>query len=353
MIAKLAGRIVVLTTCALLLPNAVVPAAELAIGSAAFVLPMVDPQTASEHSARPAVATAVTVSADGTMVAAGGDDHFVRVWDTRTGERIARLEGHQDWVRGTHFSPNGQQLASVGNDGALRVWNPLSGVEMKDKLRTGNRPLSSVAFHPDGRHVLTVGFRTPMQMFNLTGSEPSIDYTCACEDTRCVAVSKEGRLAAAAGRNGRLRVWDLETGLPAMADVPADTQRIYSVVFSPNGQMIATGGDGRRIRFWSLEDGELLAEMSTGGVKIRSMLFLNSEQLVVGGVDNSISVWSISSRLPTHRLIGHTGAVAGLASDASGKIVASASYDTTVRIWQLGQPDPARAAAVEKPTPLR
>lgn len=330
---------------AALLPSGA-SAAELATPRAAFVLSLRDATTERDRTEPPrhAVATAVAVSPDGAFVAAGGDDHCVRLWDTLSGEEIARLEGHEDWVRGLQVSPDGERLASVANDATLRFWSPKTGQPTTEPLRLGRGPLSAVAFRPQEEQVLTVGFRTPLQVFDLGNAGVSNEYACACEDTRSIAVSPNGRWAAAAGRNGRLRVWDLHAGR-ALPDVPAETQRIHSVVFSPTGDIIATGGDSRRVRFWNPADGELLAELPTDTTKIRSLLFLSSEQLAVGGVDNTLSVWSISSRLPTHRLIGHTGTVESLACDASGRVLASASYDTTVRVWRLGRPGVHEAAS--------
>ena len=43
-------------------------------------------------------------SRDGRMVATACDDHRGRVFDARTGETLATLEGHSDWIRTTAFS---------------------------------------------------------------------------------------------------------------------------------------------------------------------------------------------------------------------------------------------------------
>jgi WD40 repeat protein len=75
-------------------------------------------------------------------------------------------------------------------------------------------------------------------------------------------------------------------------------------------------------------------------------MFLNDTTLATGGSDNRVSIWDLNSRQVMRRLEGHTGTVAALACDATGETLVSASYDTTLRIWNLGKsetPDVAQS----------
>ena len=55
-----------------------------------------------------------------------------------SGEEIAVLEGHSDWVRNLAFSPTGDILASASNDGTVRLWDVASGEEIA--VRTSLAP---------------------------------------------------------------------------------------------------------------------------------------------------------------------------------------------------------------------
>jgi len=67
------------------------------------------------------------LSADGHRVAAGGTDGKVHVWDTRTDQLVAIMEGHTGGVPGVAFSSDGEMLVSGGFDGAVRIWAAASG----------------------------------------------------------------------------------------------------------------------------------------------------------------------------------------------------------------------------------
>ena len=66
----------------------------------------------------------IVFSPDGTMLATGGEDATIRLFDTHaeTGAQQLVLRGHGFLVSGLDFSPDGKQLVSAAPDGVVRVW---------------------------------------------------------------------------------------------------------------------------------------------------------------------------------------------------------------------------------------
>jgi WD40 repeat protein len=62
----------------------------------------------------------VTASADGTA----------RLWNL-SGEELAVLEGHTDWVWSAAFSPDGERLLTASDDGTARLWPSYLSLESK------------------------------------------------------------------------------------------------------------------------------------------------------------------------------------------------------------------------------
>ena len=110
---------------------------------------------------------AVAISPDGRRGLSGGGDTVVRLWDLEGGDTIREFRGHTEWIFSVAFSPDGRQAYSAsggffdhgwqdGTDSAIRVWNLETGQEVR-KLEGHKGIVWSVAFSPDGRHVLSGG----------------------------------------------------------------------------------------------------------------------------------------------------------------------------------------------------
>ncbi len=67
-----------------------------------------------------------SASAPGQFAATGSRDKTIKIWDS-AGQCLKTLTGHDNWVRGLAFSPNGKNLLSVSDDKTMRVWDLKTG----------------------------------------------------------------------------------------------------------------------------------------------------------------------------------------------------------------------------------
>jgi WD40 repeat protein len=80
----------------------------------------------------------VALAADGHLVASGGVDGAVKLWEAASGRLLATLQGHTGLVYGVALAGDGHLVASGGADGTVKLWDGASGAGLRT-LR-GDRP---------------------------------------------------------------------------------------------------------------------------------------------------------------------------------------------------------------------
>src|SRR6266851_5366068 len=74
------------------------------------------------YGGHPGSVFAVRYSGDGALLASGGWDGTVRLWNPRTRAEVGVLTGHAGPVRSIAFA-DGTMLASAGRDRTIRLWD--------------------------------------------------------------------------------------------------------------------------------------------------------------------------------------------------------------------------------------
>src|SRR5207245_2455417 len=109
----------------------------------------------------------LALSPNGALLASGGEDHQICVWDAATYRLRLTLEGHRKSIRTVVFSPDGRLLASGGEDGTLFLWDWKMGKSVARWRVAGGR-IYALAFTPDNRTLAATMTGAGVQLWDVT-----------------------------------------------------------------------------------------------------------------------------------------------------------------------------------------
>jgi WD40 repeat protein/tetratricopeptide (TPR) repeat protein/tRNA A-37 threonylcarbamoyl transferase component Bud32 len=281
-------------------------------------------------------------SPDGSLLATGGDDRFVRLWDL-AGRPIGQPLLASHWATNVGFSPDGKTLIAFSAGRTIQAWDVASGKLLGAATTPSTDNYESFfLFSPDGRILLTRTTKGDVMRWEVPTLHPigePLRATSSSEQavpivrvevsgTRPFGFSPDGstlwlaeagpepgssvvgrrdpktweRIGKPIGRdvdqavleaNGRrllarsattVRLYDAATGaqIGMALEHPAP---VLTMAFSPDGSRIATGAEDGGLRFWDAESGRPIGPSRAHPGPVAALKFFNDGRRVATFVD--------------------------------------------------------------------
>jgi WD40 repeat protein/serine/threonine protein kinase len=322
----------------------------------------------------------LALSPDGRLLAAGGDNGILKLWDTQSWEERT-FQAHEVGFR-VAFGPGGRHLATGSKAGTVQIWDVATGAKVHT-LQHGEQ-VNSLAFSPDGRWIVSGGYKsvklwdagTGRLVRPLPGSAP----VAFSPDGRCLALGSDGRtlklwntaawterctlgphagdsiiglsfrpdgaqLAVACGtmlwngREGELKIWDVATGQPVHS-LRGHVGGAFAVAFSPDGKRVASGGDeDATVKLWDVQTGREALTLRGHVDAVWGVAFSpDGRHLYSAGTDQTVRAWDATPlgegpQPELRTLRGHTGEITCVAFGADNRRLVSGSMDGTLKVW--------------------
>ena len=250
---------------------------------------------------------------DGALLATGGEDGRISVWDSQSGRVLVRMDGHESRVTVLAFSHQGDLLASEGWDSTLRLWDLARGRQLliyrtQDTDLTFSRDDRMLSYCVDGETTRL------LEVAHTTGYR-RLDSRGAARKSWTGDFSPDGRLLAVSTRDG-IVIWDVMAGKELGF---VQTPICHSAHFQTNAGLGLVASTGAGLYRWPLD-----IESTSGGSFLRvgaPQILLGQQELRYSALDRSggkvlASIANVADPVlvdladPTNllRLHGHAGA---------------------------------------------
>jgi WD40 repeat protein/serine/threonine protein kinase len=370
-----------------------------------FVLSVWDAQSGSEAAVMPddpahvehgGTISSLAFSPDGRTLATASMDHSVRLWDFEKREPLAAIQGHLSEVFALAFTPDGQTIVTGAKDGDVKLW-PAQPRRNDDILTTARHPQ---AFAKDGRTLAAITRDGSALVFiNAATGETEKQFDLEARRGRFgpfgpapISLSDDLRTMAQTSDDGVVRLWDTITreattlkvaeggvefaslspdgrtlitlnargrdrGDRALRrwDLPSGTNMMWAaeafrMFFSPDARLLATTGRGSAVQLWDAATLKPLAKLESeeppagvpfgpfgafGGNLSPPAFSADSRILAIASQDDTIRLWDTATGKLLGSCVGHKQGVRSIAFAPDGKTLATSSDDSTVKFWNV------------------
>jgi|GEM_PF-1021532 len=254
----------------------------------------------------------MAISPNGKMIASGGADQTLRLWDIETGKELHVFSGHKTRIGSLAFSPDGKILAAEAYF-SIKLWDVTSGRELIPAIQL-NWNVNSLAFSPDGKMIAGGGNDQTTSVWDVTngkelwkfGEVKGYEVDSAgvghvpAEAVNAIAFSPNDNKLASATADGKVKLWNLGDGT-LIKTLSACTSAIRSLIYSPDGKKLITASEGE-IKVWDATTRDLVNDAASKAIdnavkNIASVaLAPDGNSLAVVDVDSDLNLFSVDER---------------------------------------------------------
>ena len=328
----------------------------------------------------------LSVSPDGRLLATGGGEDALRLWDLASRKQLHSLEGHASGLRIAALSFDGSTLASADHDSQCFAWDLPTGklkqevvhaylhqrgmdfsndgrlviVEMRSGARSvriwspGNNGYeflthfgecwpNAVQFSPDGEYIATANTRPShgVALFNSRTRENLGFIEELIANLRSLTFSPDGRTLCVAteqkNRAGTIQLYEVPSKRK-LRDLARYSAEFRSPVFTPDGKLLAYGGYDGAVTVLDVATGQAVQKLPLEGAAVSHVaLSRDGQALAVVDERGTIKVWSVDSwaLLRTIRIAEHPAPVRMLEFTPDSRHLVTANANGTFYVLRM------------------
>jgi WD40 repeat protein len=304
-------------------------------------------QTFEDHENTDAI-LALSVFPDGRHMVTGSADRMLRLWDLKDRTVLKKIEGHRGRVRAVAVavaSQNRQLIASADN-GEVIFWDRDTGESLTPAIKAHSKYIRSLDFSPDGMMLATGSMDHMVKLWDTeTWQQQGTSINCHAA-VYSVRYSPSGKLLAIA-TNSDIQIWNPLGTRDRIAHFKDHMQKLYvgitlPLAWMPDGTRLLSGGCilDPTIRQWDIFTGQQVGDPWKGHEHDINAIAVNFDGTLVASAstDHHVYLWQLWDR-KTIAIFRHSSLVRCIAFSVDGKRILG-SDEKKILEWTI----PERAA---------
>ncbi|HKQ73771.1 MAG TPA: protein kinase [Blastocatellia bacterium] len=315
------------------------------------------------------------ITSDGKRIITGTADGVTKLWDFQTGRELARWKSRPGGVLFSRLSGDDRKLFAGFSDGAVIVRD--LATKREQTIFDQSKPLILCEMSPDGGKLVKAWEGTTASIWDATTGRETATLIGHTGLVRAAAFSPDGETVATAGEDRTIKLWNAASG-DELATLNGHTERIYDLEFSSNGQFLASAGGDGAVKLWDVKTRQEIRSLNGHPIAGTMRFSPDGAKLLISGLDGAVILWDVATgrqlaairqfmvagsatsvafsrsgllaagygigvialrEAATGHLIntfkGHSGEIWSLRFSPDGKLLASASWDMTAKLWDV------------------
>jgi WD40 repeat protein len=189
------------------------------------------------------------------LLAAGGSDNAIRLFDFHTARQTQLIQQHSDWVASLDFSPDGSHLLSGSRDRTARVYSTATG-ELESTYTEHSGPVYAVVFTPDGKSAISAGKEKNIHLWRIENAKKVREFSGGEGETHQLLCAGEQLFSASS--DGAVHQFDWKSGKQT-GRFEGSSDWLYGLAIDPQHKLLAAGSYDGNIFIWELSTRKLTA----------------------------------------------------------------------------------------------
>merc|ERR550534_3258057 len=282
----------------------------------------------------------VCASQRDNLIGSGSDDKSIRLWRRKEKKLFCVTNlTLRSCINSLAISPDGSILAAALDSGWIELYDLGTGKMIGALEGQTTSEVWTICFSPDGKNIISGALDRAVRIWDVQNRECRWALRGHDEWVNGVAVSRDGATIVSGSGDKTVRVWDTKS-MTCRSTLHGHSDFVRSVCVLDDSNLAVSASDDCQLRVWNIAEGKCSKVLGGANAKghskgIYSVSAGKNNIVASASRDASVMIWDVNQAQPLKKFTDHRGDVNSCVIFNEGKSVASGSDDKSVIVKEI------------------